>query len=67
MNKKDKMNEKVDTFEKNIFLYENGVVRLHLPNGKVIIVSCNEEQDVKLVCEDKEFKIQGGIGVLQKN
>lgn len=61
------MNKKANTFEKNIFLYENGVVRVHLPNGKVIIVSCNEKQDVKLTCDNEELEIQGGISVLQKN
>lgn len=61
------MNKPVDIFEKNIFLHENTVVRVHLPNGKVIIVSCDNDQDVKLTCEDKEFKIQGSVNVLQKN
>lgn len=55
----ERMNTKVDIFEKNVFLYENGIVRIHLANGKVILVSCNENQDVKLVYEDKELKIQG--------
>ena len=57
----------MNVFEKNVFLNENSVVRIHLPNGKVIIISCNDKKDVKLICEDKEMRIQGGNGVLQKN
>lgn len=55
----ERMNTKVDAFEKNVFLYENGLVRIHLENGKVILVSCDKNQDVKLVYEDQELKIQG--------
>lgn len=46
-----------EVFEKNFFINENNLIRVHLPNGKVIIVSCDENNDVKIIFEDKEISL----------
>lgn len=47
-----------EVFEKNFFLNENTLIRVHLPDGKVVIVSCDKNSDVKIIFEDKEIKFK---------
>lgn len=47
-----------EVFEKNFFIDENNLVRVHLPDGKVVIISCDKNNDVKIIFEDKEISLK---------
>lgn len=47
-----------EVFEKNFFINESTLIKVHLPDGKVVIVSCDKNNDVKVVFEDKEISLK---------